>query len=182
MITQHVTAEQLAEMRADGIRYELVGGKLEMMAPAGGRHGRIAGRILKLLAIHVDANALGCTFAAETGFVLERNPDTVRAPDVAFAGTEKMKSLEDDLGFLPFAPDLAVEVLSPNDSFTTAEQKVHSWLDSGTRLVLVVEPETKTVHAYRSRSSIAFLAETDVLDVSDVIHGCSVSVSEFFPT
>lgn len=181
MITQVNTAEQLAQMPSDGNRYELVQGVLNMMSPAGGRHGRVTVRINKLLAIHVDDHRLGETFAAETGFLLARNPDTVRAPDAAFVGQDKMNTLEDDSGFLPFAPDLAVEVVSPNDTFADVENKAFAWLDSGTRLVLIVEPESETVHAYRSRSNIAVLKSTEVLDAMDAVPGWSVKVSEFFP-
>lgn len=85
MISQVITAEQLATMPSDGKRYELVKGVLSTMSPAGGRHGRIAGRVFKLLANHVDDHQLGCTFAAETGFLIARDPDTVRAPDAAFS-------------------------------------------------------------------------------------------------
>jgi len=83
------TAAQLALMPDDGLRYELIEGELTMMSPAGGRHGRVAVRLNKLLAIHVDDNALGATFAAETGFRIAVNPDTVRAPDGAFVRQEK---------------------------------------------------------------------------------------------
>ena len=92
----------------------------------------------KSLAIHVDDNKLGATFAAETGFRIASNPDTVRAPDAAFVNQRKMEKLEDDTGFFPFAPDLAVEVVSPNDSFSAVEAKAFSWLDSGTIAVLIV--------------------------------------------
>jgi Uma2 family endonuclease len=181
MITQVRTAEQLAQLPSDGNRYELVEGVLIMMSPAGGRHGRIAGRVFKLLANHVDDHALGCTFAAETGFLLARNPDTVRAPDAAFVSQDKMASLEDDSGFLPFAPDLAVEVVSPTDPFAAVEQKAFHWLNAGTRLVLIVEPASETVHAYRSRSNITVLNATEWLDATDVIPGWKVQVMHFFP-
>ncbi len=152
-----------------------------MMSPAGGRHGRIAGRVFQLLANHVYDRKLGCTFAAETGFLISTNPDTVRAPDAAFVRQEKMDTLDDDSGFLPFAPDLAVEVVSPNDTFADVESKAFMWLESGTRLVLVVEPESQTVHAFRSRQNITVLTATEILDASDAVAGWSVQVSEFFP-
>lgn len=167
-------------MPSDGHRYELVDGVLHKMSPAGGKHGRIAVRINKLLAIHVDDHGLGETFAAETGFLLATNPDTVRAPDAAFVNREKMNSLADDSGFLPFAPDLAAEVVSPHDSFVDVEEKAFTWLDSGTRLVIIVEPESETIHAYRSRSNIRVLGSEEVLDASDVVDGWQLRVSEVF--
>lgn len=174
------TAEQLAQMPSDGNRYELVEGVLSMMSPAGGRHGRIAGRVFKLLAIHVDDNNLGVTFAAETGFLIATNPDTVRAPDAAFVSQEKMDTLDDDSGFLPFAPDLAIEVVSPNDAFAAVEKKAFSWLDAGTRVVLIVEPDSENVHVVRSRSEITVLQSGEVIDIDDVISGLRIQIVDIF--
>ena len=180
MIANISTAEQLAKMPRDGNRYELVGGVLHMMSPAGGRRGRVAGRVFKLLVNHVDDNKLGVTFAAETGFLIATNPDTVRAPDAAFVHEHKMQSLKDDSGYLPFPPDLAVEVVSPSDTFADVEKKALSWLDAGTHLVLIVEPESETVHAYRSRSEIKVLSSGDVMDAADVVADWRVGVKDFF--
>jgi Uma2 family endonuclease len=180
MITNVNTAKQLAKMPQDDNRYELVEGVLRMMSPAGGRHGRVAGKVFRLLANRVVENNLGVTFAAETGFLIATGPDTVRAPDAAFACYKKMEQLDDDSGFLPFAPDLAVEVVSPNDTFAEVEQKAFSWLDAGTQLVLVVEPESETVHAYRSSSNIKVLKPGELVDASDVVNGWKFSVSEIF--
>ncbi len=151
-----------------------------MMSPAGGLHGRIAGRICKLLANHVDDLDLGCVFAAKTGFLIGTNPDTVRAPDAAFVGQQKMEALRDDSGFLPFAPDLAVEVVSPNDSFSGVEEKAFNWLDSGCRLVLIVEPESKTVHAYRSRLDIRVIDASGTLEAGDVVGDWNLPIAEIF--
>ena len=175
------TAEQLAQLADDGFRYELIDGELTMMSPAGGRHGRIAGRVNKLLAIHVDDNRLGATFAAETGFRIGVDPDTVRAPDAAFVCQEKMDSLEDDSGFLPFAPDLAVEVISPNDSFVAVEGKAFSWLDAGTSVVLLLEPESMTAHVYRSRTDMVIYRADETIDLSDVVKDWRFRVDEIFP-
>ncbi len=151
-----------------------------MMSPAGGRHGRIAGRAFKLLANHVDDKKLGVAFAAETGFRISSDPDTVRAPDAAFVCREKMDQLDDDSGFLPFAPQLAVEVVSPSDTFAAVEQKAFSWLDAGTQSVLIVEPESETLHVYRSRSNITVYQRGEVVDANDVVAGWTVSVEELF--
>jgi Uma2 family endonuclease len=129
----------------------------------------------------VDAQELGATFAAETGFLLTRHPDTVRAPDAAFVGAAKMNALADDTGFLPFAPDLAVEVVSPRDTFAEVESKAFCWLESGTQLVLIAEPASQTVHAYRSRTNRTLLTAADTLDASDVVAGWKVRVADFFP-
>ncbi len=175
------TADKLASMPDDGNRYELIRGELRMMSPADGRHGRVAVRINKILAIHVDDNLLGATFAAETGFKITVDPDTVRAPDAAFVTQDKIDQLEDDTGYLPFAPDLAVEVVSPNDSFASVENKAFSWLHAGTELVLIVEPESKTIHSYRSKTSISVNGVGDEIDASDVVPGWVFKVADAFP-
>ena len=174
------TADILSQLPDDGNRYELVQGELRMMSPAGGRHGRIAVRLNKLLAIHVDDNELGDTFAAETGFRIAVDPDTVRAPDAAFVHRQKMDKLDDDIGFLPFAPDLAVEVVSPSDTFSAVEEKAFCWLDAGTVIVLVVVPDSQSVHVYRSRDSISVHQTIDTIDVDDAVPGWSLPVSEIF--
>lgn len=178
---EHVkTAEELALMPDDGKRHELIEGVLSVMSPAGGRHGRITMRINKLLAIHVDDNKLGATFAAETGFRIGVNPDTVRAPDGAFVRRERMDALDDDTGYLPFAPDLAVEVASPSDSFASIESKAFAWLAAGTQLVLILEPESKTAHVYKSRTDIAVYEIGDTIDASDVVRDWWLAVSDIF--
>ena len=174
------TAELLANMPDDGNRYELVGGVLRMMSPAGGRHGRIAVGISILLGIHVKENDLGATFAAETGFKIATDPDTVGAPDAAFVTRAKIDSLEDDSGYLPFAPDLAVEVVSPSDSFASVEEKAFDWIDARTQLVLVVVPESRSVHAYRSRKNISVHAEGEIVDADDAVAGWKLEVSKIF--
>lgn len=174
------SAEQLALMGDDGFRYELVNGELTMLSPAGGRHGRIAVRINKLLAIHVDDHGLGATFAAETGFKITANPDTVRAPDGAFVRQQKMESLVDDTGYLPFAPDLAVEVISLTDSFSAVENKAFAWLDAGTDLVLVIDPESKTAHLYRSRTDITVARPGEIIDASAAVPDWQFGVDEIF--
>jgi len=156
------TADSLAKMPDDGNRYELVGGELRMMTPAGGRHGRVTVRLNKLLAIHVDDNHLGATFAAETGFKIAVNPETVRAPDAAFVCQEKIDKLEDDSGYLPFAP-------------------AFGWLDAGTQLVLIVVPESKTIHSYRSRTSIIVNGVGEEIDADDVVSGWKFNVADAFP-
>lgn len=174
------TAEQLAALPDDGNRYELINGELSVMSPAGGRHGRIALRINKLLAIHVDDLSLGATFAAETGFRIATNPDTVRAPDGAFVRQSQMDSLADDTGYLPFSPDLAIEVVSPSDSFAHIEDKAFTWLDSGASLVLIIEPQSETIHAYRSRHEIAVYRVEESVDASDIVSGWKFEVSAVF--
>ncbi len=151
-----------------------------MMSPAGGRHGRLALRIGWLLNNHVESNALGVVLAAETGFRISVDPDTVLAPDVAYVERTRYNAIENEFGYLPLAPDLAVEVLSPSDRFTRVESKAMAWLDAGCKLVLLIDAEAETAHAYRSRSKIQIYQKEEMLDCSDVVTGWRIEVSEFF--
>jgi Uma2 family endonuclease len=113
---QPTTANDLLQMPDDGFRYELVRGELTKMSPAGNKHGRFAANITGSLVPHVKANKLGAVYAAETGFWLASEPDTVRAPDVAFVSQKRLDEVGDVDGFWPGAPDLVVEVISPSDT------------------------------------------------------------------
>lgn len=175
-----VTAEQMFVMPDDGNRYELIRGELRMMSPAGGRHGRVAHNLGLILGNHVRRENLGVVYAAETGFLLERDPDTVRAPDAAFVSQAKSRTIDADAGYLPLAPDLACEVISPSDTFSKVEEKASDWLAAGTQLVLLVDPETRKLHVYRAADKIVVLDEESTLDASDVVPGWRFSVSELF--
>jgi Uma2 family endonuclease len=177
--TRVMTADELLAMPDDGKRYELVQGELRMMSPAGGRHGRIALKLARRLGDFVEAHGLGVTYAAETGFLLQRNPDTVRAPDVAFVSQESLGKLADYPGFLPLAPDLVAEVVSPNDSSSDVEEKALDWLAAGVTIVLVVDPQTKTIRDYRSAQEIRVYAQ-GLIDLGIVLAGCRLDVSELF--
>lgn len=178
--SKSVSAEELFALPDDGFRYELVRGELRKMTPAGGRHGYLALEIGAELRNHVKANNLGRVFAAETGFLLASDPDTVRAPDAAFVRRERIEAVGVVEGYWPGAPDLAVEVISPNDAYTEVEEKVFDWLEAGTRMVMVVNPRRKAVTVYRSRSDIAVLTAEDTLDGGAVVPGWSVPVRELF--
>ncbi len=119
--TRPVTAQELSQLPA-GSRYALVKGALRTMPPAGGEHGGIAMHVGASLYQAVTAQNLGRVFAAETGFLLATNPDTVLAPDAAFVRAERLAQMGDVVGFIPGAPDLAVEVISPSDTYTEVEE------------------------------------------------------------
>ena len=178
--SQLVTAEQLLGMPRDGFRYELLKGELVKMAPAGSQHGTLAMRVGWRLAQHVESLELGTAFAAETGFRLSSNPDTVRAPDAAFVSQRRVEEAGEVQGYWPGAPDLAVEVISPSDTYTEVENKVLDWLDAGTAMVVVVNPRQQTVTVYRSRSEIAILTAGDTIDGSDVVPGWTLPVQDLF--
>lgn len=178
---QRMTAEELFRMPDDGFRYELIRGELRRMSPAGHQHGRIAMNITLPLAQHVKGHRLGVVYAAETGFKLAADPDVVRAPDVAFVRQERVEETGNTVeGYWPGAPDLAVEVVSPNDTYTAVEEKVCDWLDAGVRMVIVVNPRRRLVTVYRSLTQVVVLREHDTLDGGDVVPGWSLPVAEVF--
>jgi len=174
------SAAQLLATADDGNRRELVKGVLIVMSPAGGEHGRIASRILIRLGTHVEANNLGATFAAETGFLIETDPDTVRAPDAAFVSHEKMSTVDDTPAYLPLAPDLVVEVLSPSDTSSDVEAKVEQWLDAGSLIVLVADPKNETLRVYRSKSEIQVLHSGEVFSSGEVCKNWQLAVEDIF--
>ena len=177
---QFLTAEELYLLPDDGQRYELVRGALVRMAATGGQHGIIASRLDYRLRAFVEAHDLGEVCAAETGFRLAQNPDTVRAPDVSFIGRERVPAQGVPEGCWPFAPDIAVEVISPSDRFDDVLTKVQDYLQAGTRLVWVFHPRTKTVTIYRANGEVQLLQEQEELSGEEVLPGFHCRVSEVF--
>jgi Uma2 family endonuclease len=174
-----MTADRLVAMPDDGKRYELVEGVLRMMSPAGGRHGRIALKLGRRIGDYVEQQNLGETFAAETGFLLQKNPDTVRAPDVAFVSHATLGELADEPGYLPIAPDLVAEVISPSDRSSDVEEKVFGWLAAGVQAVIVVDPQTRTIRYYRSADAIQ-VVQSGSIDLSEVIPSFHLDISDLF--
>jgi len=175
-----MTADELLRMPDDGFRYELVRGELRRMTPAGHTHGRVAVRLTWPLAQHAEANQLGAVYAAETGFLLARDPDTVRAPDVAFVRRERVEEVGEAEGYWPGAPDLAVEVVSPGDVYTEVESKVTEWLRASARMVIVVDPSNRTAKIYRSATDVTVLTEDDEIDGADVVLRWRLPVRKLF--
>ncbi len=171
-MTGLLTAEELFHLSIPDKRAELVRGVLVVREPAGGRHGRIASNVAGELRTHVRAHDLGAVYAAETGFTLARHPDTVRAPDVAFVCRERLVSPE-PIGFPDLAPDLVVEVLSPDDRSGKLLAKIADWLSSGTRLVWVIDPERRLARVYRQDGTERIVAAEEMLDGEDVAPGFS---------
>ncbi|RMF33196.1 MAG: Uma2 family endonuclease [Chloroflexi bacterium] len=173
-----VTAEELWRMPTSGRRYELVRGELVEMTPVGPRHGRIAVRIARRLDEFVDAHGLGYTMV-ETGFRLEHQPDTVRAPDVSYLSKERMPP-EDHEGYVSGAPDLDVEIISPGERDADVQSKVMDYLAHGTRLVWVVRPHQRTVTVYRADGTARLLRETDTLEGENVLPGFTLPLTDLF--
>ncbi len=176
-----MTAEDLLRLPHDDRRYELVRGELVPMPPVAGEHGGVAVNLASELRDVVRPAALGWV-VTETGFILTRDPDLVRAPDIAFIRRDRLTRDELAKGYVPFAPDLAVEIVSPNDSAADLVEKVQEYLHFGAQLVWLVEPRTRTVTVYRPDGSAQVLRATagDTLSGENVIPGISLPVAEVF--
>jgi Uma2 family endonuclease len=176
--TRLFTADDLLRIPEDGSRYELVEGELKKrMSPAGYDHGDIAMNIGAHLKAYVRAHRLGKVFAAETGFLLSRNPDTVLAPDVSYVRTERLMRPRGRGYFIGY-PDLAVEVISPDDLYTDVDEKTQHYLKAGTPAVVIVNPRTGTVHVHRGTNDMR--AMTDTLEVDEVVPGWKMPLAEVF--
>ncbi len=162
------------------VRRELVRGEVRTMAPAGNVHGRVAVNLTVPLGSYVRENDPGLVFAAETGFKIEEDPDTVHAPDVAFLRRERVEEVGEVTGYWPGAPDLTVRVVSPNDLYTELEEKASGWLEAGTRMVLVVNPRNETISIRRPGPDISLLDKDNVLDGGGVVPGWSLPVRDVF--
>lgn len=175
--TKLMTADELIEMPRDGMhRYELVRGELVEMSPTGADHSEIALHIGSHLRAHVQANKLGKAFGADAGFIISRDPDTVLAPDAAFVRAERAVKTRK---YFPGPPDLAVEVISPNDLYSEVIAKVVDYLRAGTRMVIVVDPEKQSA-TIDTASERTYLTIDDSLTGDDVVPGWSLPLRELF--
>lgn len=173
-----MTAEQLLRSPELG-RCELVRGTLSTMPFAEFEHGVIAGEIGFAIQAHVRRHRLGVATAVGAGYLIESDPDTVRAPDAAFVRAERIPA-EKPKGFFPGAPDLAVEVLSPDDRASEVNDKVQQRLETGCRAVWVVDPKTRSVSVYRGPKDIEIVDLAGTLDGGDVLPGFTLPVAEIF--
>ena len=175
--TPSMTADELLHPRFPDKRTELVRGVLHVREPAGSRHGRVAMNLGAELRAQAKATDAGTVFAAETGFKLYTDPDTVRAPDVAFVAKERVPP-SDATGFAELAPDLVAEVLSPDDRPAEVLAKVADWLAAGTRLVWVIDPARRSARVYRDDGTEQILSADQALDREDVLPGFSRPLAE----
>jgi Uma2 family endonuclease len=178
--TRLMTADEFLEMPDDGLLHELIRGEVVTMSLPGGRHGKVAMKIGRLVGTYAEDRKLGEAFAAETGFLIERDPDTVRGPDVAFVRAERLAEITDPDKHVPFAPDLAVEVLSPNDRPDDVEEKVQEWLAAGSLAVWTVDPRKKTVTVHRPGADPITFTEDQDLDGGEILAGFVCRIALFF--
>jgi Uma2 family endonuclease len=172
-----MTAAELERVDIPGKVTELIRGQLVVREPPGTRHGMIAATLCYVLGAFVRREKIGAVFAQDTGFRIESDPDTARAPDVAYLSNARLSAVA-PRGYAAVAPDLAVEVLSPDDRAGEVLAKVAAWLDAGTRLVWVVDPVREQVRVYKPDGSLTIAFSSYSIDGADVLPGFSCSVSE----
>jgi Uma2 family endonuclease len=175
-----MTADELFLLPDDNLRHELVRGEHRVMPPAGADHGDVASTIDYLLQAHVRREKLGRVFAAETGFLIGHDPDTVRAPDAAFVSKDRYELLGRTKRFWPEAPAFAAEVVPPGDTPREVEEKAFDWLDAGAKVVLVVDPDRRTATVFRGRDGVRVYEQDATVDLSDAVPGWRPSLAELF--
>jgi len=173
-----MTAEELFARSSQLGRCELIEGELVKMSPTGESHAGLAGEIGHHLRLHVKERDLGKVYP-EVGFLLARDPDTVREPDVAYIAKDRLPEARGPK-FIPIPPDLAVEVNSPNDTAGDVVAKVQLWLAHGTRAVWVVDPKSKTVTTYHPDGSARVVHHNQTLTGGDVLPGFELPLSQLF--
>jgi len=173
-VTSLMTADELFHLADDGYKYELVRGELRRMSPAGYSHGRVAARIAHSVMTFLETHPIGEICTNDVGFRLEHNPDTVLGPDVAFVRQDRVV---DTAKYFEGAPDLAIEVVSPNDTYTEVEAKAADWLRGGAQAVIVVDPARKTARIHRTTETVNI---ADTIAVDDVIPGWQLRLAQLF--
>ena len=175
-----LTADDLLRLDAEGVRGELIRGELSETMPAGHRHGKIITKLIMRLGAFIEPRELGTLVASDSGVWLERDPDTVREPDIAFFSAERIPLDADIPGYAEEVPELVVEVVSPSDRRAAINDKALMWLRYGARLVWVVRPNVRSIDVHREGSPVVALGENDALDGLDVLPGFSCAVRDIF--
>ena len=176
--TDLITAEELERMGRSGFQYELVRGRLVQMNPPNHEHGRVAVEVAAALLQFVRTDRLG-SVVVESGYTLARNPDVVRGPDVSFVRKGR-SDYPPVRGFYIGAPDLAVEVRSPDDSVAELLAKAAEYLAAGTELVWIIDPIETTVHVLSSGAGAVTLGPGDALSGGTTVPGFTLSIGALF--
>ena len=177
-----LTDDDLMRLHSQGVRGELIRGVLREKMPTGREHGKIAAKLSFLLGCLVWPRRLGELTTSDSAVGLERDPDTVREPDIAYFSAAKSQSGSWVTGYSEEVPDLVIKVISPNDTQREVSDKASMWLSYGVRFVWVIQPETGSVDIYRPDNEPTTSGEDDTLDGLDVLPGFTCSVQEIFDT
>ena len=174
-----MTADELFRL-GDDVRGELIRGVFCEMSPPGTEHTEVAANLTYELKAFIKPRRLGRLSVGDLGVWLERDPDTVRAPDIAFTLAERNPLGVRITGYAEVVPDFVIEVRSPNDSRPEVRAKAQMWLSHGVRLVWIVHPDTRTVDVYRAGAEPLTLGEGDTLDGGDILPGFTCTVDAVF--
>jgi Uma2 family endonuclease len=175
-----LTSEDLLALNEHQQRCELIRGELIMMSPASANHGVVAARLLLFVGGFVDEQGLGATFAAETGFKIESDPDTVRAPDVAFVAKHRLGDGLPARGYFIGAPDLAIEVISPDETKKSVMAKARMWLQKGCKSVWIVDPIATTITLLRPKRKPVVLRNGATLTNEPTLPGSTLPLKSIF--
>ena len=171
------TVEDVAGLPDDGLRYALLKGVLYRMHPPMFRHGRVVMTIGAELHHFVREHDLG-EITDQSGFIFERDPDTLLGPDLAFV--QKAHVPADENTYPEVSPDLVVEVVFPSQTGPSIEEKTAIYLAAGVRLVWVIDPARRTVRVHRMDGSEVLLSDQDVMDGEDVLRGFHLALGRLF--
>lgn len=180
VMTRLMTSEELLALGEEAGRFELVAGEPHEMSPASGLHGAVGMRLGMALSHAVYGHDLGELFNSETGFVIARGPDTVLSPDLAFVRHDRIPETGVWNTFVPFAPDLAVEVESPSNTTGELLQKLGLYLGAGTQIVWLVRPNSRTITVFRPGMVEEVLGIDDTISAADLLPGFSAQLSDIF--
>lgn len=173
-----MTGEDLAALGDIGPA-ELVKGKLVRMSPAGHLHGYYEVNVSAALQAKVRPKKLGRVLVGEVGIYIERNPDTVRGADVAFISNERLARVQSP-SFLDVAPELVVEIMSPDDRWSEISEKIAEYFSIEVQMVWIVDPRRQQVHVYRSPTEVEILTAEETLSGREILPDFSVPVAELF--
>ena len=175
-----LTAEDLLRLDSQGVKGELIRGVLCERVSAGHEHGEIASELNFQLRGYVRPRRLGRVAGSDAGIRLQRNPDTVREPDVYYISAERLPLHARVTGYLEIAPDIVAEIVSPSDSQKEVNDKTRMWLSYGVSIVWEIYPAERAIMVHRSGAPAVTLTEDDTLDGGDVLPGFSCPLREIF--
>jgi Uma2 family endonuclease len=172
-----MTDEELMQLPKNGCKYEYVHGEL-VMSPAGLIQEKVGTRLIYLISSYLEDNPVAEILGSNAGFRMPSG--NLRSPDISVVRLERLPDGEVPKGFGYFAPDLAIEVLSPNQTPASLREKIEEYFANGTQLVWLINEERRTVMVYRSPNDVLTLNEPDTIDGSPVLPGFACRVSEIF--
>lgn len=175
-----LTADDLLEMYSQGIKGELIRGVLHETVATGGLHGDIAFALGSEIRVYVRPRRMGRVGGTDAGILLERNPDTVREPDIYYISADKLPLDLQVSGYFDVVPDMVAEIFSPSDRPRDFDAKIQMWLDFGVRMVLAIYPQTRTITTRQPSRPPVTLGYDDTLDGGDVIPGFQCPMRDIF--